>query len=367
MAWVAPKSWGVDFPAICGGIFVHQAPPRASGSVAVRCPIILAQRLHIPNSIGCRSIRILTMPHQLRILALILLLGMPTTGLPPSTLSSAVMKGMQGRKGSVVVLDLVDGRVLASYDIVRAARRRVRPGSAIKPFVLATLIDSGALRDEPGVYCTRKLSIGGRKLDCGHPQTGERLHAEEALAYSCNSYFTEMGARLTGVQLQQGLMRWGLASPTGLAKDEASGEIKLAHTREQIQLQSVGEENVLVTPLGLLNGFRRLALERRAGGEAAGAHAIVFSGMEAATEYGMARLAQPAEVGCNGRSLRVAGKTGTSKALEGSWTHAWFAGFAPSEHPEIVFVIFLEQGAGPTDAAPLARKIFEAWAIGSAR
>jgi penicillin-binding protein 2 len=307
------------------------------------------------------------MPHQLRILALLVLIGTSTLGSPPSTLSSTVIKEMQGKKGSIVVLNLVDGRVMASYDMVRAARRRVRPGSAIKPFVLATLIDAGALRDEPGVVCNRKLSIGGRKLDCGHPQTGERLHAEEALAYSCNSYFTEMGARLTGTQLQQGLIHWGLASPTGMAKDEARGEIALGHTREQIQLQSVGEENVLVTPLGLLNGFRRLALERRANGEAAGAHAMVFSGLEAAVEYGMARLAHPAEMDFRGRSLRVAGKTGTSKAIEGSWTHAWFAGFAPSERPEIVFVVFLEQGAGPTDAAPIARKIFEAWATGSAR
>jgi len=302
----------------------------------------------------------------LRTLALILLLGTHTMGLPPATLTSTVIKEMRGKKGSVIVLNLVDGRVLASYDMVRAARRRARPGSAIKPFVLATLIDAGALRDEPGVYCRRKLSIGGRKLDCGHPQTGEQLHAEEALAYSCNSYFTEMGARLSGIQLQQGLTHWGLESPTGLAKDEARGEIRLSHTREQLQLQSVGEENVLVTPLGLLNGFRRLALERRSGAEAAGTHAVVFSGMEGATEYGMARLAQP-KVGFKGRPMRVAGKTGTSKAIEGSWTHAWFAGFAPSEHPEIVVVVFLEQGAGPTDAAPIARKIFEAWANGGTR
>lgn len=307
------------------------------------------------------------MPHRASILAIVFLLSMRATALPPPHLDSVVAKEMRGRKGAVVVLDLSGGRILASYDMDRAARRRVRPGSAVKPFVLATLIDAGALRDDPGVRCRRSLTIAGHKLNCGHPQNGMKLHAEEALAYSCNSYFTEIGARLTGRQLQQGLIAWGLESPAGLAKPEATGEIGLSRTREEVQLQSVGEENVLVTPLGLLNAFRRLALERRAGNDAARAHAVVFSGLEASAEYGMARLAQPLGIRYRARPLTVAGKTGTSAAAEGPWTHAWFGGFAPAEHPEIVLVIFLEDGAGPTDAAPIARKIFTSWAEGKDR
>jgi cell division protein FtsI/penicillin-binding protein 2 len=57
--------------------------------------------------------------------------------------------------------------------------------------------------------------------------------------------------------------------------------------------------------------------------------------------------------------IQVAGKTGTATNTRGlKTTHAWFVGYAPSEKPEIILVIFLERGTGAHDAAPLAGKIF---------
>ena len=61
------------------------------------------------------------------------------------------------------------------------------------------------------------------------------------------------------------------------------------------------------------------------------------------------------------RRVQVAGKTGTSGG------HAWFAGFAPAERPEIVVVVFLERGTGGTDAAPIAGRIFDGHAMSKAR
>lgn len=56
--------------------------------------------------------------------------------------------------------------------------------------------------------------------------------------------------------------------------------------------------------------------------------------------------------------VKVAGKTGTATALDGSGaTHAWFVGFAPAEQPEIALVVFLERGTGAQNAAPLAGKL----------
>jgi penicillin-binding protein 2 len=49
-------------------------------------------------------------------------------------------------------------------------------------------------------------------------------------------------------------------------------------------------------------------------------------------------------------------------AAEGPWTHGWFAGYAPRDEPEIVLIVFLENGSGPADAAPIARQLFEEWA-----
>ena len=79
----------------------------------------------------------------------------------------------------------------------------------------------------------------------------------------------------------------------------------------------------------------------------------VLAGLEAAAEYGTARLASP-------RGIKVAGKTGTSLDAAAGQAHAWFAGFAPADAPRVALVVFLEQGTGARDAAPVARALFEA-------
>jgi penicillin-binding protein A len=57
----------------------------------------------------------------------------------------------------------------------------------------------------------------------------------------------------------------------------------------------------------------------------------------------------------NSKIVQVAGKTGTFGG------HAWFAGFAPAESPEMVVVVFLERGTGGADAAPIAGRIFDTY------
>jgi penicillin-binding protein 2 len=57
---------------------------------------------------------------------------------------------------------------------------------------------------------------------------------------------------------------------------------------------------------------------------------------------------------------RIAGKTGTAENPAGA-THAWFAGYAPAEHPEVVVVVLVEHGGrGAASAAPIARHVFDA-------
>jgi hypothetical protein len=160
---------------------------------------------------------------------------------------------------------------------------------------------------------------------------------------------------LTPAQLRDSLIQDGFSSATGLAANEVAGTVALASTPEQLQLQAIGEWGVRVTPLELLNGYRKLAL--LAGNKADGKLAVLFDGLTGSTTYGMGRAAQPDSV------IRVAGKTGTAPAEDGQWTHAWFAGFAPAGKPEIVLVVFLEKGQGGSDAAEVARKIFAAFAI----
>ncbi len=260
---------------------------------------------------------------------------------------------MQGRKGTAAVLDIKSNKIIAVYHPDVAARRLALPGSTVKPFTLLALLQSGKVRSDEKFLCRRDVHVGKANLSCSHPQTGQPFDAVTALAYSCNDYFTSMAARLTAEELRSAFVGAGLTGETKLLPKEATGTVPLTETLEQRQLEAIGEFGVKVTPIELLAAYRtramRLAISSMSQGEAK-----VFAGLEAATDYGMARLARP-------KGLRVAGKTGTARADEGPWTHGWFVGWAPANDPKVALVVFLERGTGPADAAPLAAQILQAW------
>jgi cell division protein FtsI/penicillin-binding protein 2 len=271
-----------------------------------------------------------------------------------STLQKATARAMAGRRGTAVVVDVRSGHILSAYHLDVAARRVAHPGSAIKPFTLLALLQAGKLDGQTALMCKRTVSIGGRKLDCTHPATPEPLVPASALAYSCNSYFTSVATRLTPAQLHDSFVRSGFSSPSGLVPDEVAGNVALAHSPDELQLQAIGEWGIRVSPLELLRGY--LDLARLATSDPNGKLSPLFEGLQQSVAYGMARMAQP------DAPMKVAGKTGTAIADEGPWTHAWFAGYAPAENPQIVLIVFLEKGHGGSDAAGVARDIFAALA-----
>jgi peptidoglycan glycosyltransferase len=57
------------------------------------------------------------------------------------------------------------------------------------------------------------------------------------------------------------------------------------------------------------------------------------------------------------KEVRVAGKTGTAEVKKGK-PHSWFIGFAPSQNPQILVVVLVENGGeGSKTAAPIGRKL----------
>jgi cell division protein FtsI/penicillin-binding protein 2 len=79
---------------------------------------------------------------------------------------------------------------------------------------------------------------------------------------------------------------------------------------------------------------------------------VIKEGLRQSVAYGTSTAAKLPQV-------TVAGKTGTISKYFGYQTAAWFAGFAPFENPEIAVVVFLENGRGASDAAPMAGEIFK--------
>lgn len=81
-----------------------------------------------------------------------------------------------------------------------------------------------------------------------------------------------------------------------------------------------------------------------------------------------------AKIEFEGDQNKIAGKTGTAEycddwansqglCIQGSWpSHAWFAGYAPYDDPEIVVVAFVYNGnEGSTVAGPIVRKVIDAY------
>ncbi len=235
---------------------------------------------------------------------------------------------MAGKPGTALVADIATGKLLAAYRADLARTVKAPPGSTLKPFTLAAWIETNG--SAPAAWpCPRQLRIEGRRFDCVHPLPARPFEASDALAYSCNCYFAHIAMGLRPAEFARALRA-------------VTNDVAIAATPEQLQMQAIGEWGIRVTPSEMLAAWRHLANDRPKP-----ALAPVFEGLEGAVAYGSAQLAAVP-------GLHIAGKTGTGPH------HAWFAGF----DTQTVVIVFLQQGRGGSDAAPVAREIFRAYARG---
>jgi cell division protein FtsI/penicillin-binding protein 2 len=247
----------------------------------------------------------------------------------------------------ILVLEIGSGDLLASARLPEAGRTLATPGSTLKPLILYFALRSGRWSAERRVACSRQLHLGRHPLNCYHPAAAP-MKAEEALAWSCNSYFAELAGSLTAAELRTALSERGLLAATGLTPEENVADFHEPRTREQIQLAALGVEGIRVTLPELAEAYRSLAIElaARSGTNAA---QTVAAGLRDSARYGMAGAASLGGV-------PVAGKTGTASAESGGATHGWFVGLAPADAPRVVVAVYLPMGHG-SDAAYVAAKL----------
>jgi cell division protein FtsI/penicillin-binding protein 2 len=276
----------------------------------------------------------------------------PDDSATTSKLQREVDRAIGKLPGAIVVVEVSTRTVLAAHGMELASSRLEAPGSTLKPFLLMALLETGKLEPKQQFLCRRPLKIGAAQLDCTHPAEVALLDAAEAIAYSCNSYVAQVASRFNSAELVEVLRRAGFDSPSGLASQEARGRISAPSNLEEIQLEALGYRGIAVTPLELLEAYRRLALRKRQND--LGVDARVFQGLEDSVAFGMAHAAFV-------EGMNIAGKTGTSVARNTQQTHGFFVGYAPAEKPQIAIVVFLAQGRG-LDAAAVAQPVFSAFA-----
>jgi len=242
-----------------------------------------------------------------------------------------------------------------------------------------TILSSGGIRVGPWFFPDWKA--GGHGL----------VNVRGAIAWSVNTFFYTIGGgyeSLVGLgvdRLTEWYRRFGLGSKTGIdVPGEGSGFVPSQEWKEKTKGErwfvgdtynlSIGQGDLLVTPLqvaaytaAFANGgyqvIPRLEMldappSSTMSGERlvdADIVAVIRQGMRENVTYGSGRalLSMP---------FAVSGKTGTAQWHSEKNTHAWFTAFGPSEKPEVVVTVLLEEGGeGSSVSVPVARKILQAW------
>jgi peptidoglycan glycosyltransferase len=247
----------------------------------------------------------------------------------------------------VLVLEVGSGHRLASAHLAEASRTLATPGSTLKPLILYFALASRHWNPEHRVACSRQMHIGSHQLNCSHPVT-DPMNAQQALTWSCNSYFAELAGTLSPQELRQALSERGLLAATGLTRQEEVAAFREPRTHEQIQLAVLGVEGIRVTLPELAEAYRSLAVELAAHPETVPARTVA-AGLTDSASFGMAGAASLGGV-------PIAGKTGTASEESGGVTHGWFVGLAPAQSPQVVVAVYLPTGHG-ADAAQVAAKV----------
>ncbi|HUE76540.1 MAG TPA: penicillin-binding transpeptidase domain-containing protein [Longimicrobiales bacterium] len=291
--------------------------------------------------------------------------------------------------GDLIFADPGTGEILAAASRRQGGRRHWRgvtdpyePGSTIKPFILAALLDRGRVTLSDSVFTENgRMRAGTRTITDVHGYGW--LTAAEVIQHSSNIGMVKLAARLEDDEQYEALRDFGFGTATGVTYPSESGGRLARPDRWSGYSQasiSIGYE-VSVTPLqmtmaygALANGGRlmepRLIREIRGPDglvrRRAGPREVRRSASRATADSVAGVLADVVEDGTGqGAGLGdflVAGKTGTAWVFDegryrrGTYT-ASFAGFFPVRDPQLVFLVKLDRGSesGGSAAAPVTR------------
>ncbi len=291
--------------------------------------------------------------------------------------------------------------------IDKALRATYPPGSIFKFATALAALEDGQAPDGETINCTGEYQLSGTTFKCNG--THGKLDLIGAIQHSCDVFFWKLAERVGIDRIAAVAREYGFGSPTNLGLNgDSGGRIPTKEWYEQqgkykigfASNSAIGQGDVEVTVVQMAMAYAALAnggtlfvpqvVDRV---EASDGHTIVAYQPKVAKEIktpadaldtwrrGMWKVSnEPGGTAFDhGRFdlVPMAGKTGTAEVrknhkkeddlrdIEG-WhptrSHAWFAGWAPAEDPEIAIVVFVEHGgSGGRIAWPIAKQILEAY------
>ena len=278
----------------------------------------------------------------------------------------------------------------------RSVQMALPPGSVFKIISAAAVLDAGADPQAP-VDCQGYLHQPDA-LRCAIFKRDGVGHGPvtlaDALARSCNVYFFHHAEQFGAAPIIDWARRFQLGRSTGIdLPGEAGGNLptnRPAQNSDVITLASatttpsaadprllaIGQGPLTATPLQIV----RVAAAIGNGGKLITPHLAIQPSVTVATEShpipglsaemidairaGLRRAVTDPEgtahATVESAEVAIAGKTGTAQTGKNQPDDAWFAGYAPADHPRVAFVVVLEHaGNADTAAGPVVRHLVE--------
>lgn len=325
---------------------------------------------------------------------------------------------MKAAAGAAVVLDVKDGSVLAasnypSFDqnlyatqyseysadeslplFNRALQGLYTPGSTFKPAVAVAALDSGLINRYSTVNCTRVYTYykDYRPKCTQHGHGNGPIDVVNAIKWSCNIFFYDVGRRLTSDVYDAYAYKLGLGQRTGVEVSEATGHLTTkndSNYMESLDIQAaIGQGNTVVTPVQLATyaatianrgtryrtHFVKAILDSNTGEVLQETQPEVMDVIEDKGEtfdliqQGMIGVSQTISALAN-YPYTIACKTGTPQRSEGyysgssyrHYTNTTMIAYGPTEDAQIAIGIVVEYGGGGARAGNLMADIFNAY------
>ena len=295
----------------------------------------------------------------------------------------------------------------------RALRGAYTPGSTMKPFMALGGLELGLRKPEDTVLSVGEFHIPGQQRGYRDDKRGGhgRVDMVQAIAQSVNTYFYSLAYDM-GIDRLSGFMtKLGFGKPTGIDLVGESGgvlpsqEWKRGRFNQpwypgETVIAGIGQGYWVVTPLQLVQAVSILADEgvpqplhllravqagidskaQRVEPPPAKANIIKNPADWRTVQKGMVEVVNSGTAHglFTAFPYQVAGKTGTAERFSRTteeWTsisegpierhQVLFEAFAPADDARVAVVVALEAGrSGAHDAAPIVRKILEAWLPG---
>ena len=324
----------------------------------------------------------------------------------------------QANAGAVVVIDVKTGGVLAasnypSFDqnlyaaqyseysadenmplFNRALQGLYTPGSTYKPSVAVAGLDTGLLNRNSTVNCTHVYTYykDYRPRCAQHGHGNGPIDVVNAIKWSCNIFFYDVGRRLTSDVYDAYAYKLGLGQRTGVEVSEALGHLTTkndSNYTESLDIQAaIGQGNTAVTPIQLATYAATLAnrgtryrthfvkaiLDSNTGETLQETQPEVMDVVEDKGETfdlvreGMKGVAQTIPA-LAGYPYTIACKTGSPQRSEGyyvgstykHYTNAAMIAYGPAEDPEIAIGVVVEYGGAGARTGQLVADIFNAY------